>query len=111
MPDFGISEAQLVALALEAAFWGIFIVFYASCMHALLVTLDGNYLRRTSAINWPMVVVATAMFFIGTLDVALGLYNNIRAFVQWKEEGGSDEEFTIISDWANVMKVCVYMRT
>lgn len=93
---FSISEAQLVGLFLEAVFWGIFVIFYVFCMQVLLV--DDGMLKRALTINWTMAMV-------GTLDVGLGLYHHIRAFVQYTEKSGPDAEFTVIADWANILKV------
>lgn len=102
MSDFSISEAQLVALFLEAAFWGMFVILFILCIQALL--FKDSRLKPAFQIQWPLLVVACVMFAIGTLDIAVGLFHNIHAFVDTAASGKPDEQFQKISNWANVLK-------
>ncbi|EIM87037.1 uncharacterized protein STEHIDRAFT_130561 [Stereum hirsutum FP-91666 SS1] len=55
-------------------------------------------------IKWNMVLISLAMFIFATLDVAFGLVHNLDAFVYYKGNGGAVAEFSIVSNWVNVMK-------
>lgn len=55
-----------------------------------------------------MVGVAIAFFVISSLDLALGLLQNLKAFVLLghKGLGGAKEEFLDVSHWLKLVKVC-----
>lgn len=98
---FPVTEAQLVALFMEAVTYGIYLVTVTRCAYVLFFDRQG--LKRT--INWPMVVVMVLMAVFATLDVALGLRHNLDAFIFYHGSGGPAGEFDNISYWVNVMKV------
>ncbi|KDR66676.1 hypothetical protein GALMADRAFT_80539 [Galerina marginata CBS 339.88] len=102
---FSISEAQLVSSWLATIFWSFFLVTFVQCLRALLLDEWGTEFRRPSTINWAMVAVSVSFFVFGTLDVVLGFYHNIKAFILFTGPGGSEAEFTQLSDWVNVLKV------
>jgi len=101
--EFPITEAQLTGLFVEAVVFGIHIVTFGFCMHALLT--DNGRKKRWRDVRWVMVVVAVALFVIATFDLALGFYHNIKAFVFYTGQGGALAQFMNISDWINVCKV------
>lgn len=101
--DFPITEAQLTGLFVEAVVFGIHIVTFGFCLHALLT--DNGRKKRWRDVQWVMVVVAVALFVIATFDLALGFYHNIKAFVFYTGQGGALAQFINISDWINVCKV------
>lgn len=98
---FPITEAQLVALFMQSAAYGVHVTTFAMCMYTW-VELRNTY--RTSR-SWPWVAVATILFFIGTVDVSFNLYHNLLAFVI--QDGGQDAqgEFEDLSGWVDVMRV------
>ena len=55
-------------------------------------------------IKWNMVLVSLAMFVFATLDVVFGLLHNLDAFVYYTGAGGAVAEFSLVSNWVNVMK-------
>lgn len=55
-----------------------------------------------------MVLVAIAMCAFATLDVAFGLIHNLDAFIYYTGSGGPIAEFSLISNWVNVMKSADY---
>lgn len=105
METFGISAAQIVGLWMETLFMGFYLVTCGFALRAFLWHGDGR-LKRRSEINWILFTTAICLFFVAVFDVALGLYHNLTAFVFYKGGGASNEEFTNISDWVNVLKVC-----
>ncbi|GJE85142.1 hypothetical protein PsYK624_012200 [Phanerochaete sordida] len=97
---FPVTEAQLVALFMEAVTYGIYVVTFTRCAYVLFFDRQG--IKQT--INWPMVVVMALMAIFTTLDLALGLRHNLDAFVFYHGAGGAAAEFDNISYWVNVMK-------
>jgi hypothetical protein len=104
MEKFGISAAQIVGLWMETLFMGFYLVTCGFALRAFLWHDDGRFKRR-SEINWISFITAICLCIVAVFDVALGLLHNIQAFIFYTGPGGSDEEFTNISDWVNVMKV------
>ena len=70
-----------------------------ACMYSWFRRPSGS----RSSMRW--MVVAIALFAIGTCDVSFNFYHNILAFIDYKGSGGADEEFQDASNWVNVMKV------
>lgn len=90
---------------------GVFLVTFSLCMHILLFKSNGfpsssahKKLVSSPPIKWNMVLVALAMFVLATLDVAFGLRHNLDAFVYYTGSGGAIAEFSLVSNWVNVMK-------
>jgi len=103
---FEITAAQIVALFMEAIFYGIYLVTFGSCMRVLLWK-DG-WFKRLAAINKTMVTTALLMMVFATLDVGLGLRHNLDAFVYTNGGRTPAAEFAQISYWVNVMKFASY---
>ncbi|KAF9463941.1 hypothetical protein BDZ94DRAFT_1137148, partial [Collybia nuda] len=96
---------------METLFMGFYLVSCGFALRAFLWHTDGK-LKRRSEINWILFVTAICLCIVAVFDVALGLLHNIQAFIFYTGPGGSDEEFTNISDWVNVMKsVTVLIQT
>ncbi|KAF9461131.1 hypothetical protein BDZ94DRAFT_1299406 [Collybia nuda] len=111
MQEFGISAAQIVGLWMETLFMGFYLVSCGFALRAFLWHTDGR-LKRRFEINWILFITAIALCVVAVFDVALGLLHNIQAFIFYTGPGGSDAEFTNISDWVNVMKsVTVLIQT
>lgn len=108
MPSFPVTEAQIVALFMEAVSYGIYVVTLALCIRALFWDRQGT---RKKAVNWPMVVVMVLMAVFATLDMSLGLKHNLDAFIFYTGPGGAAAEFDNISYWVNVMKVRLATRS
>ncbi|PBK80849.1 hypothetical protein ARMGADRAFT_1171648 [Armillaria gallica] len=99
-------EASIVALFLESAAWGVFLVTFGLCLRSLLLTKSG--LKSWSEINRPMLLVCLAMPIFATVQVAL---NTIRALESLGPTGIS-EQFTNLGSAAEVLKfTCVNMQT
>ncbi|PBK63168.1 hypothetical protein ARMSODRAFT_963394 [Armillaria solidipes] len=99
-------EASIVALFLESAAWGVFLVTFGLCLRSLLSTKSG--LKSWSEINRPMLLVCLTMPIFATLAVAL---NTIRALESLGPTGIS-EQFTNLGSAAEVLKfICVNMQT
>lgn len=81
----------------------MFVILFILCIQALL--FKDSRLKPAFQIQWPLLVVACVMFAIGTLDIAVGLFHNIHAFVDTAASGKPDEQFQKISNWANVLKL------
>ncbi|KIK66908.1 hypothetical protein GYMLUDRAFT_145135, partial [Collybiopsis luxurians FD-317 M1] len=85
-------------------FWGIYLVTFFPCMRHLLWDAKGN-LRSVKSINWIMLLFALLLAFFATFDVALSLMHAIEAFILYTGPGGSEERYTRLTDWVNIMKV------
>ena len=93
------AQAQLAALFMQSIAYGIHMVTFAACMYSWFRRPSGS----RSSMRW--MVVAIALFAIGTCDVSFNFYHNILAFIDYKGSGGADEEFQDASNWVNVMRV------
>ncbi|KAF5376589.1 hypothetical protein D9757_009595 [Collybiopsis confluens] len=98
-----ISEAQILGLFLSSVFWGIYLVTFFPCMRHLLWDAQGNF-RSVKSINWTMLIFALLLAFFATFDVALSLMHAIEAFILYTGPGGSEERYTRLTDWVNIMK-------
>jgi len=85
---------------METAGWGVHLATFVVCVWALLHRSKGN--KRP--INWPMLLVAIALFVVGSLDIALNLYHVLEAFVFYTGSGGPTAELDTISNWVNVLR-------
>ncbi|KAF5339700.1 hypothetical protein D9758_014905 [Tetrapyrgos nigripes] len=98
-----ISEAQILGLFLSSIFWGIYLVTFFPCVRYLVWDKKGD-LRSVKAINWTMLLFALLLAFFATFDVALSLMHAIEAFILYTGPGGSEERYTGLTDWVNIMK-------
>lgn len=101
MPKFGIAEAQLVALFMESAAWGVQTVTVTICIY----TLVGTSRKLKRPINVSLVAYALVLFGLGTLDIAFAVYRNIQAFIHYEGEGGAAAIFSQLSDYVTVLRV------
>ncbi|KAJ3553803.1 hypothetical protein NM688_g3423 [Phlebia brevispora] len=100
-----IEEANLVGLFMETLFYGILIVSSGYCLRLLLCRTGRLTLKPAQEIRWWAVVVVVLMTAISTLDLALNLRLNLRAFI-WS--GGSNESVIAVfgdtMNWANITR-------
>jgi hypothetical protein len=104
-PSFPITEAELTGSFTESVLWGFHIVTLGFCMQTLL--RSKNQWKSSRDINWPMVAVSLALFINASFDVLLGFYHTLLAFVFFQGEGGATGEYTDISEWINIARVCI----
>lgn len=78
------------------------ILLFSTCARQAIPMLKDT--SDSPPIKWNMVLISLAMFIFATLDVAFGLVHNLDAFVYYKGSGGAVAEFSIVSNWVNVMK-------
>ncbi|TFK32661.1 hypothetical protein BDQ12DRAFT_638462 [Crucibulum laeve] len=97
-----ITTAQLCALFTESIVYGIYLVTCGYCAQQLFM-VNGRC-KRLGEYHWPMVIVAILLLIFSTLDVAMGFYHNLWAFVLYTGTGGALEAFHNISFWVNVIK-------
>ncbi|THU89102.1 hypothetical protein K435DRAFT_803022 [Dendrothele bispora CBS 962.96] len=55
-------------------------------------------------INWIVLLFALLLAFFATFDVALSLMHAIEAFILYTGSGGSEERYTRMADWVNILK-------
>jgi hypothetical protein len=109
--SFGIIEAQLAGLFAEAALWAVLVLTSLKCFLSILTVspYQGSYIGNASRstwknrrdIHWGFFVVALLFFVIGTLDVALGLKRDIKAFTS----PDANEVFNQLTDPLSITKV------
>ncbi|KZT05770.1 uncharacterized protein LAESUDRAFT_726716 [Laetiporus sulphureus 93-53] len=101
MVYFPLEEAQIVSLFVQSVTYGIHVVTFTLCAWSMLH-------RRTehgaNPVNWAMLSVATTLFVIGTVDLALNLYINIHAFIFYTGHGGPTADFANLSNWSHVVR-------
>ncbi|PCH39050.1 hypothetical protein WOLCODRAFT_134699 [Wolfiporia cocos MD-104 SS10] len=98
---FPITEAQLVALFMQAVSYGVHLVTFTICIWTLFRTTSAGYRK---SINWPWFIIAVTLFAVGTVDVSFNFYHNMIAFVYYTGPGGAIVPFQEISNWLNVMR-------
>ncbi|KAJ8494382.1 hypothetical protein ONZ45_g13263 [Pleurotus djamor] len=103
---FPITEARLVGLFLECIAYGIFLVTFPLCMHALL--WHQGEMRRLKSVNWLMFSAAILLAAFATFDVIITLVWLIKAFV-FAASGRAQEVFTDISNWINVTRTVNFL--
>ncbi|RPD78889.1 hypothetical protein L226DRAFT_530766 [Lentinus tigrinus ALCF2SS1-7] len=107
--SFPLGTAQLVALYMQAIFYGMALITVAYGLRVLLWSRDGH-LKSKASINWIMVAATLAMFTIATMEVAFGFQHSLQAFVNYTGPGGPNAVFNDddISSWVNVMMTADY---
>jgi hypothetical protein len=98
-----VDEAELAGNFVESVLWGMYLITCVSAARILFRT--GTRWKRLDELNWIMVIAGTLLLIIATLDVILGFYHNIKAFIVMKGGDAAIEEFSDISQWINVMRV------
>jgi hypothetical protein len=64
-------EGQLLALFVEAIFYGIYLVSFGTCILKILRLRPGH--MSAGRIHWPFVVATIILFIPSTLDISLGV--------------------------------------
>ncbi|KDR72114.1 hypothetical protein GALMADRAFT_74438 [Galerina marginata CBS 339.88] len=103
MPNIPITEVQIVGIWTETVFFGAHLVTFGYCVKALL--FKRNKLKSLLDVNWIMLSVTLFLLANATLDVVLGFYHLLKAFVFYTGQGGPTQELTNISDWINISRV------
>ncbi|PBK63138.1 hypothetical protein ARMSODRAFT_963341 [Armillaria solidipes] len=99
-------QSSIVALYLESAAWGIFLVTFGLCLRSLLFNNSG--LKSFSEINRPMLAVCLTMPIFATVNMAI---NTQRALDSVGPKGIS-EQFTDIGSPIELVKFsCVNLQT
>lgn len=101
MSNFGIDAAQLVALFMETAAWGMQCITVTLCVYTLVSKSHDS--KRP--VNLSLLAYALVLFGLGTLDIGLAVYRNLQAFVYYSGEGGPTAIFGQISDYVTVLRV------
>ncbi|KAG7442942.1 uncharacterized protein BT62DRAFT_904813 [Guyanagaster necrorhizus] len=99
-------EASIIALFVESACWGIFLVTFGLCLRALLWTNTG--FKPFSQIDRPMVAICIAMPIFATVNLAL---NILRAVESVRASGISDQFTNLGSATETVKFICVNVQT
>ncbi|RPD54892.1 hypothetical protein L227DRAFT_334113 [Lentinus tigrinus ALCF2SS1-6] len=103
-----LDTAQLIAMYLQAIFYGMALITVAYGLRVLLWSSDGH-LKSKGSVNWIMVGTTLAMFTIATVNMAFVLQHILEAFIYYKGPGGPNAEFNDISNWVNVMATVDYV--
>lgn len=101
--DFPFIEAVIIQLAMEAVFYGIYLVSCGFCAVSLFRYHDER--KRFRDVNWIMVVVGLLLFSIASLDLSVDILIKVKAFVFSSGPGGPAAVFGDISSWENIVKV------
>ncbi|KAK0205475.1 hypothetical protein DFS33DRAFT_1383381 [Desarmillaria ectypa] len=99
-------EASIIALFVESAFWGIFLVTFGLCLRALLWSNMG--FKPYSQIDRPMVAICIAMPIFATVNLGL----NVLRAVESVGPSGISEQFTNLGSATETVKFfCVNVQT
>lgn len=101
MSNFGVDAAQLVALFMESAAWGMQCVTLTMCIY----TLVSKSRDSKRPVNLSLLAYALVLFALGTIDIGLAVYRNLQAFVYYQGQGGATAIFGQISDYVTVLRV------
>ncbi|KAF9457567.1 hypothetical protein BDZ94DRAFT_1301806 [Collybia nuda] len=104
-PIFDSTKRDSWHYVLNVYYMGIYLSSFLYCINGLL--WSKGRLKNRRALNYPMIFAATWLFTVSSLDVALGFQLNLSAFSRL--EGNATEYFSKISNWANVMKLSMYV--
>ncbi|TFK33573.1 hypothetical protein BDQ12DRAFT_614931 [Crucibulum laeve] len=107
--SFPITAAQLWGLFMESVLYGMYLVTCGYCAQYLFL-IDGRW-KRLREYNWAMVIVAILLLILATLDVTMGFYYNMWAFVSYTSAGGAMEAFSDLSFWVPVVKMANFLAT
>ena len=97
------AEAYLVALCIESIVYGIHGVTFISCMRIWLRRSKRPSLPGST--SWPWVPIATALFALGTLHLALTCYDNIWAFILYQGNDGPEGVLEVLFNWVSGTRV------
>ncbi len=100
--SLSIDRAQLIALVLEALFFGVYLTTLVRCFRVLLWRNDIGFLPLNS-IRWTILIVCLLLATSNLVDFSTGFYRVICAFTMSPE--GAIAEFSEISDWTNIVTV------
>ncbi|KIY47194.1 hypothetical protein FISHEDRAFT_45812 [Fistulina hepatica ATCC 64428] len=104
MATFDLDIAQLTALFMESVIYG--------ALRCLLWSTDGGSTgcwKFRQSVNHVMLSSTVAMFLIGTLDLAIGLRENIVAFIYFQNGGNPEASFENVAHWMSVTKMATYV--
>ncbi|TFK33591.1 hypothetical protein BDQ12DRAFT_670121 [Crucibulum laeve] len=87
--SFPITAAQLWGLFMESVLYGMYLVTCGYCAQYLFL-IDGRW-KRLREYNWAMVIVAILLLILATLDVTMGFYYNMWAFVSYTSAGATSK--------------------
>lgn len=104
--DITIAEGQLIALFMQSIAYGVHLVTFVICVSTLLDRPNGRLHLMSSAYG-PWLLIAIALFVVGTIDVSFTFYHSLVAFIFYTGQGGAARVFDDISNWVNVMKVII----
>lgn len=109
LSDIPIAEGQLIALFMQSIAYGVHLVTFVICVSTLLDRPNGRLHLMSSAYG-PWLLIAIALFVVGTIDVSFTFYHSLVAFIFYTGQGGAARVFDDISNWVNVMKsVCYFL--
>ncbi|KAJ3505595.1 hypothetical protein NLJ89_g7332 [Agrocybe chaxingu] len=94
-------EAQMIALFLQAIFYGIYVVTFIQALTGIFSSKSlGSSSRLT--IHWPTLVVTMLLFFNSTLNLVLGLIRIMQAYIYDVKSTKAIDQLGV--DWINITK-------
>ncbi|KAF7358615.1 Carboxylic ester hydrolase [Mycena sanguinolenta] len=103
--------AELVAIFIGSVLYGIYLVTLGITTRVLLTKETGHW-RTRSEVNWIAVSFCGMLFVNSTLDLSLGMYQIVDAFVLYTGPGGPLDVFMHGSSWQTVIKTsCVGLQS
>ncbi|KAF9528352.1 hypothetical protein CPB83DRAFT_854456 [Crepidotus variabilis] len=104
---FSIEAAKLTGLFLESILFGGLLISYAFCLETLFFNKGRR--KPPADVNWPMVAVSSILLGVATMDLSLGFYHVLKAFVFLNGEGGAVTVFADISNWVNITRSTTFI--
>jgi len=102
MAHIPLDKVYLIALWLEALFYGINFVLFWGCLFVL------TYRKRSAEINKVVVATAICQYLLSTADVSLGLERLITGFIRLRAQpDGPTIYFSTIPDPVRVARVLI----
>lgn len=100
MSSLSVTDAQLIGLFIEAAAWGIQLVTFIFSIWTLSKKARASKLRLVN----PLLVYASTLFLIGTLDVSFALCQDLQLF-GYNGEGGANGSLHQPSNYVLALRV------
>jgi len=100
-----IDNASLASIFLEALLFGAFVILYILAMWAVYLKA-----QREKKVNYPLLVVSSAMLILATMHLGTDLKRVLLAFIDFRNApGGPDAILGNVSLFVHVFKSAVYV--
>lgn len=84
-------------------------ITFMDCQRVLL--WSNGHFRPKSVINFSLVIVASVMFAIATVDITFGIKNAMSTFAFYQGSGGPEDYLAIFANWKTLKTALFFVQT